>query len=143
MTWNPVVANVFRRLTRFHTTLYRLVGGRGLLAKNTLILTTRGRKTGREIGIPLLYVEDGGRLYIVASWGGSDTPPHWYLNLVANPEVGVEVAGRSARYRARSLSLEEAKPVWPKLLAIYPTYASYQQKTSRVIPVVELVPMQG
>jgi len=143
MNWNPIVATVLRRVTRFHTTLYRLVGGKGMLAKDTLILTTRGRKTGREVGIPLYYVEDGGRLYIVGSFGGSDTPPHWYLNLVKTPEVGVEVGGRSGRYRARTLAPEEAKPVWPKLLGMYPTYASYQEKTSRVIPVVELVPMQG
>jgi len=143
MTLNPVVANVLRRVTRFHATLYRLVGGKGLLAKNTLILTTRGRKTGRAVGIPLFYVEDGGRLYIVGSFGGNDVAPHWYLNLVKTPEVGVEVGGRSGRYRARTLPSEEAKPVWPKLLAMYPAYASYQQRTSRVIPVVELVPMQG
>ena len=110
------------------------------LNRNTLILTTRGRKTGREISKPLLHVKDGGRLYLVASYGGSDSAPAWYLNLTANPEVKVRI-GRSEKIcRARILTPDEAKRLWPKLLAIYPAYADYQKKTSRVIPVVELTP---
>jgi proline iminopeptidase len=93
------------------------------------------------VSVPLLYVEEDGNLYIVASFGGNDTPPGWYKNLVANPEVGVELHNQVQRYRARSLSPEETEKVWPKLLALYPTYADYQKKTARVIPVVELTPV--
>ena len=121
----------------------RAVGGRGLLGRHTLLLTTRGRKTGRDTAIPLFYVEDGGRFYVVASFGGNDTPPGWYRNLLAHPEVTVELGGARRRYRARSLEPAEAAPVWPKLLAMYPPYADYQKRTTRVIPVVELSPIEG
>jgi deazaflavin-dependent oxidoreductase (nitroreductase family) len=141
MEWNPLVATVLRGASRLHAGLYHVLGGAGFFNRNTLVLTTRGRKTGREIAVPLLYVEEGGRLYIVGSFGGSDTPPGWYRNLVAHPEVTAEVGGTSKRYRARTLGAEEAKPIWPKLLAIWPAYEGYQKKTARVIPVVELEPL--
>jgi F420H(2)-dependent quinone reductase len=141
MKMHPMAQGIVRGFSRFHTAVFRRFGpiGPGVFAKNTLILTTRGRKSGREIPTPLLYVEENGKLYIVASFGGNDVPPGWYRNLQVNPEVGVELPGAaSRRYRARSLSSEEAGPIWPKLLAIYPAYASYQKKTTRLIPIVEL-----
>jgi deazaflavin-dependent oxidoreductase (nitroreductase family) len=131
---------IVRGFSRLHTGLVRLVGGRGIVARNILVLVTRGRKTGRDVTAALLYVREGERLYIVASFGGHDVPPHWYRNLVADPAVRVEVDGTTGRYRARPLTPEEAKPIWPRLLAMYPAYASYQKKTARVIPVVELAP---
>ncbi len=140
MKINPIVAGVVRFLSQFHVAAYRLSGGWGPLNRNTLILTTRGRKSGRDISKPLLYFEDQGRIYLVASYGGNDSPPAWYLNLVKNPEVKAEV-GRSVRNcRARTLTQKEAKPIWPRLLAIYPAYAGYQKKTTRQIPIVELSP---
>src|SRR5262249_46479529 len=142
MEMNPVVKGMIRSFSRLHMSLFRWLGTAGPGAfRNTLILTTRGRKTGREVATPLLYVEEDGKLFIVASFGGSDTPPGWYLNLSANPDVSVESKNGSRSYRARSLRSEEAGKVWPKLLALYPTYASYQKKTTRVIPVVELTPI--
>jgi len=144
MKMHPMLQGVVRGFSRFHTTLFRKFGpmGPGVFGKHTLILTTRGRKSGREIPTPLLYIAENGKLYIVASFGGNDTPPGWYRNLQANPEVRVELnGGDSRRYRARSLGSEEAGPIWPKLLAIYPAYASYQKKTTRVIPIVELAPV--
>lgn len=143
MEWNPWVASLIRGVSRLHNGLYRTLGGAGFVNRNTLILTTSGRKTGRETSTPLYHVEDGGRLYIVGSFGGSDTPPGWYRNLVAHPDVAVEVGGTRGRYRARTLSQEEAKPIWPKLLAIWPGYEGYQKKTTRVIPVIELTPLSA
>ncbi len=140
MKTNPIQAQIIRWFSQFHVVTYRLWGGWGPLNRNTLILTTRGRKSGREISKPLLYFEDHGRVYIVASYGGSDTPPAWYLNLVRNPEVKVEIGRLAGTYRARTLSAEEAEPIWPRLLAVYPTYAEYQKKTTRTIPIVELAP---
>lgn len=138
---NPVIESVIRGVSRFHTQLFRWIGPIGLgLFRSTILVTTRGRKTGREVTTPLLYVEQDGNLYLVASFGGNDKPPGWYLNLVANPEVAVDLGKESRRYRARSLPSDEAGKVWPKLLELYPTYASYQKKTTRVIPVVELRP---
>ncbi len=140
MQIHPLVKGVIRGFSRFHQGLYRAFGGAGLLGKNTLILTTSGRKTGREISTPLLYVKEGEKLYLVASFGGSDTPPGWYLNLTKTPKVKAEVGSSSRFYVAKALSTEEAGPMWPKLLAMYPAYAGYQKRTTRVIPVVELTP---
>ncbi len=139
MKMHPIAEATVRGFSRLHTQMFRWIGLTGPGAfKNTLILTTRGRKTGKEIPTPLLYVEQDGKLYVVASFGGNDSPPGWYKNLLANPEVSVDIGKQSAKYRARSLTPEEAGKVWPKLLELYPTYASYQKKTTRVIPVVEL-----
>src|SRR5438874_5326989 len=125
MKMHPIAETVVRGFSRLHTQLFRLTGLTGPGAfKNTLILTTCGRKTGNEIATPLLYVEQDGKLYLVASFGGNDTPPGWYKNLLKNPEVSVEVDKQSAKYRARSLGTEEAGKIWPKLLELYPTYAS-------------------
>ena len=142
MQWNPWMVTAVRAMSRAHSALYRVLGGAGFMNRNTLILTTRGRKSNSDTpGIPLLYVEDGGRLYIVGSFGGSDTPPGWYRNLVVHPEVTAEVSSKNGRYRARTLTPDEAKPIWPRLLAIWPQYADYQKKTTRVIPVIELTPL--
>src|SRR5712671_976820 len=135
MEWNPMLANLVRGGSRLHAGLYRLLGGAGFLNRNTLVLTTRGRKTGRESSVPLYYVEDGGKFYVVGSFGGSDTPPGWYRNLVANPDVTVEVSGSTRTCRARTLGEGEATAIWPKLLAIWSAYESYQKRTTRVIPV--------
>ena len=141
MEWNPWMAALVRCTSRAHAGVYRMLGGIGFLNRNTLVLTTRGRKTGREISVPLLYVEEGGRLYIVASFGGSDTPPGWYRNLLVHPDVRAEVGATRRDYHARTLGADEAKPIWPKLLAIWPQYAEYQKRTSREIPIVELTPL--
>jgi F420H(2)-dependent quinone reductase len=139
MKMHPIAEGVVRGFSRLHTQLYRTFGLAGPGAfRSTLILTTKGRKSGKEIATPLLYVEEDGKLYIVASFGGNDTAPGWYKNLLVQPDVTVEREKESAAYRARSLGTDEAGKIWPKLLALYPTYASYQKKTTRVIPVVEL-----
>src|SRR5262249_34851208 len=124
-----------------HTTLYRMLGGKGFLGRDTAILTTRGRKPGRSISIPPSPIGRGDSVYVVASFGGSDVAPGWYKNLLVNPNVEVERDGVSGRYLARSLTPDEAKPVWPALLKMYPPYEAYQKRTARVIPVVELTPI--
>jgi deazaflavin-dependent oxidoreductase (nitroreductase family) len=118
--------------------LYRLFGGLSPFNWNKLVLTTRGRKTGREIATPLLFLERDGKLYVVASFGGSDTPPAWYLNLVSEPDVRVERGWSGATYRARTLTPGEKQALWPILVGMYPAYADYQRRTTRDIPVVEL-----
>ena len=140
MEMHPWLVTLARLGSQAHAGLYRLLGGSGFLNRNTLVLITRGRKTGRETPAPLLYVADGERLYVVASFGGSDTPPGWYRNLLVHPEVQAEVGGTTRRYHARPLAEDEAKPIWPRLLAIWPAYETYQKRTTRVIPIVELTP---
>ncbi len=140
MKVGPATEMVTRWFSWMHVNFYRTWGGSGPFNRNVLVLTTRGRKTGRTIPKPLIYYENEGRLYLVASYGGNDNHPAWYLNLVANPEVTVERGNERRTYRARTLSEAEAKGVWPGLIRIYPTYADYQKRTSRVIPLVELTP---
>src|SRR5262249_51549031 len=91
MRMHPAIESVVRVVSRLHVTGFRLFSGVGPLGRRTLILTTRGRRSGREIATPLFYVEDGGRLYVVASFGGNDVAPGWYKNLLVDPAVTVEV----------------------------------------------------
>jgi len=123
-----------------HAFFYRLTGGLGPFDRNICILTTRDRKTGREFSKPLWYYERRGRLNIIASNGGSDQPPAWHLNLVADPEVQVEIGWSRKRYRARTLSDEEAETLWSEILKRNPLYGLYQRMTSRRIPIVQLAP---
>jgi deazaflavin-dependent oxidoreductase (nitroreductase family) len=105
---------------------------------STLILTTKGRKTGETRKNPLIYQEHNGDYLIVASKGGWPKPPAWYLNLQANPEVEVQVLGDRFKARARTATPEEKPEMWNKMTATWPAYDDYQKKSDREIPVVVL-----
>lgn len=107
-----------------------------------LELTTVGRKSGQARSVMLTSpIQDGETIVIVASKGGEDSHPAWYLNLVANPEVEVAYAGAPKRpYAARVASAEERAELWPKVTSSYDNYAGYQRKTDREIPLVLLTP---
>ena len=105
---------------------------------NTLLLTTRGRKSGKRRRTALIYGEDGDRLVLVASRGGHKNHPAWYLNLVENPEVEVQVGADKFSARARTASPEEKARLWPLMTSIWPAYDDYQARTEREIPVVVL-----
>ena len=124
-----------------HGWLYRISNGKvaGKIGKApVLVLTTKGRKTDKERTNPLLYVTDGSSYAIVASAGGQDEQPAWYLNLVANPVVTIQIGSKTEGRIARVASAEEKARVWPALIAVYKTYDKYQTKTTREIPVVLL-----
>lgn len=104
----------------------------------TLILTTTGRRSGAERRNALIYGQHGDDYLVVASKGGADDPPAWYLNLQANPEVQVQVLGDRFTARARTATPEEKPVLWRTMTAEWPAYDEYQQKTERVIPVVIL-----
>jgi proline iminopeptidase len=105
----------------------------------SLLLTTTGRKSGEKFIFPLYYGETGdGSYIIVASKGGAPQHPGWYRNLVANPEVEVQVGTNKFRARARTAAGEEREGLWRKALEFWPPYADYQKKTEREIPVVVL-----
>ncbi|MEA2468417.1 MAG: hypothetical protein QOJ57_2543 [Thermoleophilaceae bacterium] len=104
----------------------------------TLILTTKGRKSGEERKTPLIYQEHDGDYLVVASKGGADKPPAWYLNLEENPDVQVQVKGDRFPARARTAGPEEKPEMWRKMAATWPAYDDYQKKTDREIPVVVL-----
>jgi len=124
-----------------HVERYRAtdgVEGHDWNGTQTLLLTTTGRKSGQERTTPLIYGVDGDSFLIVASKGGSDEAPAWYLNLSENPEVEVQVKADRFRARARTASAEEKPEFWRRMVAEWPSYDEYQENTDREIPVVVL-----
>jgi deazaflavin-dependent oxidoreductase (nitroreductase family) len=106
----------------------------------TLLLTTQGRKSGKRRRTALIYGKDGDNYVVVASRGGHAKHPAWYLNLVANSEVEVQVGSDKFSARAHTATTEEKGRLWQMMVSVFPTYADYQAKTKRDIPVVVLVP---
>lgn len=104
----------------------------------TLLLTTTGRKSGEERTTPLIYAPYGDAFTIVASKGGSDAPPAWYLNLTEQPEVEVQVLADRFQARARTAGPDEKPGIWKTMVSEWPAYDQYQASTEREIPVVVL-----
>ena len=104
----------------------------------TLLLTTVGCKSGAPRMLPLIYGQDGDDYIIVASKGGFPEHPAWYNNLVAQPEVQVQVAADKFAARAITIGGERRQKLWDIMAEIWPPYIDYQQKTDRHIPVVVL-----
>ena len=103
-----------------------------------LLLFTKGRKSGEERINALIFQPDGDDYLIVASRGGTDAPPAWYLNLEADPEVEVQVKGDRFKAHARIADDAEKPRMWEKMVEAWPDYDRYQEKTDRTIPVVVL-----
>jgi F420H(2)-dependent quinone reductase len=122
---------------------YRLSGGKVMgrfpSGAPVCLLTSIGRRSGKRRTVPLLYLEDGEDLIVVASQGGAPQDPGWYRNLAANPSAEVEIGHKRFAVSARRVDEEEKSRLWPRLVAIYPPYESYQQRTSRRIPVMRLI----
>ena len=114
--------------------------GRRLVDNDMCLLTTTGRRSRKQHTVPLLYLRDGERLIVIASWGGRDEHPHWYLNLLANPDANVQILGDRWPVVATTASPDERAIWWPKVLAAYDGYAVYESRTDREIPVVFLDP---
>jgi len=130
-----------RLLGRVHTSLWQLLGGKlgsGFGRAPFMMLTTTGRKSGRPRTTPVLYLREGPDLIVVASFGGNDMHPAWYLNLVRSPEARVVVDGRQRRLFAHKVSPEEKKRIWPRLIELYPNFDLYQRRTRREIPLLRL-----
>lgn len=104
----------------------------------TLLLTTTGRRSGQSRTTPLIYGRDGERYLVVASRGGTPAHPAWYENLVAQPEVQVQVMADRFTARARTATPAERPALWKTMAAIWPPYDEYQARTMREIPVVVL-----
>ncbi len=104
----------------------------------TLLLTTRGRKSGTLRRTPLIYGRDGDRYLLVASNGGSSRHPAWYLNVSAHPDVTVQVRADTFTARARTAAAEERRRLWPRMAELFPRYETYQAQTDRELPVVIL-----
>jgi deazaflavin-dependent oxidoreductase (nitroreductase family) len=129
---------VIRAAGRVQAIWLRLVRGHGPFSTELLVLTTRGRMSGRSRSAALLYLEHDRRRYVVASFAGSARPPGWYLNLIADPHVTVELKGIRSPAVARELSSDEADALWPALDGYFPPFADYRAHVSRRIPVVEI-----
>jgi F420H(2)-dependent quinone reductase len=145
------VPGLIRAMSRAHVWVYRRTGGRigrrwrlGAAFPRGIpvcLLTTRGRRSGQPRTAPLVYLADGDRAVVVASQGGLARHPQWYLNLCAHPEVTVLTGARVMTMRARTATAQERAELWPRLVALYADYDSYQSWTEREIPVVVLDPV--
>jgi proline iminopeptidase len=124
-----------------HVRRYQETGGKEGYHWNgvtTLILTTTGRRSGRQRSKGLIFGEDGANYLVVASNGGSPGHPGWYLNLRDHPEVEVQVKDDRFRARARTAEGAERERLWELMAKIWPAYDDYQRRTDRQIPVVVL-----
>jgi deazaflavin-dependent oxidoreductase (nitroreductase family) len=126
-----------------HVRQYEATGGKvghSWNGTSCLILRTVGRKSGEVRKFPLIYGRDGENYVIVASKGGAPEHPGWYLNLLAQPQVEIQVLDRVIPVTARTGSAQDKARVWPTMTAEWPQYDEYQAKTERDIPVVLLQP---
>ena len=116
-----------------------LGGGEGMLT--TLLLTTTGRKSGKQLIIPLIYRPTGdGGYCVIASKGGAPSHPAWYLNLETDPEVHLQVVNDRFKAVARVAEGEERSGLWQAMVDYYAPYTDYQAATDRQIPVVVFDP---
>lgn len=126
---------------RIHPALYRWSGGRiggRLMGMPVLLLTTRGRRTGRERTCALLYHPYDSAFVVIASKLGSPTDPAWWKNLEARPEAQIRVGAERIPVRARRAEGEEREELWRAVVDTQPEYAAYAERTPREIPVVVL-----
>ncbi|HYD08946.1 MAG TPA: nitroreductase/quinone reductase family protein [Acidimicrobiales bacterium] len=123
-----------------HRSLFTMTSGRiggQVMGMEALVLTTTGRRSGepRRNMLTTPIVETN-RLVLVASWGGDDRHPQWFLNVRANPDVEITRAGETRAYRAREATAAERAELWPRVVDTYKGYGGYQTKTEREIPLV-------
>lgn len=141
---NALIDTGFKIMNVVHRNLFEATKGRlgGTVAgMPALILETTGRKSGQPRSTMLTApVEDGGDIVLVASKGGDDRHPAWYLNLQANPEVTITMGGRTFPAVARDATAEEKAELWPRIVEGYKGYAGYRERTDRDIPVVICTP---
>lgn len=115
--------------------------GAPALTVPSLLLITTGRKSGKKYIFPLFYGSAGNSYFVIASKGGAPQHPGWYRNILANPDVEVQVGTKKMQARARTAAGEERLRLWKKALEFWPPYADYQLMTERQIPVVVLDPI--
>jgi len=130
-------------ITRTHIALYRKTGGKlggRYRGSPVLLLTTTGRRSGQPRTMPLLYIDDGDRKVVAASYLGAEHHPAWYHNLLAQPEVTVQAGSAVQPMRAEVADPAERARLWSPLVKMYPTYDDYQAKTERQIPIIVLTP---
>lgn len=130
-------------LSKAHLVIQRLSRGRLLgrvAGMPVLLLTTTGRRSGKARTTPLTFFQDGNDFVVIASNGGSDRAPDWWLNLQHDPRAVVEIGREELTVTARNAPAEQRERLWVEITATYSGYAKYQSKTARRIPVVLLTP---
>lgn len=136
-----LVRSATKYLGALHRLLYRTSGGRiggRLWDLPVVLLTTTGRKSGKQRTVPLCSLRDGEDVVVIASYGGLDQPPAWWLNLEANPHAEL-LAGRERRtVTARNAGPDERQRLWAELTSRAPGYLEYERRTDREIPIVIL-----
>jgi F420H(2)-dependent quinone reductase len=148
---SPRTAAIIKQMSRLQVRVFRLTNGRvgstwriGAGFRKpvpTLLLDHVGRRSGTTFTTPLLYLEDGADLVVVASQGGLPKNPQWYPNLLAHPDTTVRIRKEGVRpVRARTATPEERADLWPRLVELYADFAKYATWTDREIPVVVLEP---
>jgi F420H(2)-dependent quinone reductase len=133
------VVLLMKYFARAHIWVYQRTNGRlgaKLLWFPAALITTTGRKTGQPRTTPTLYLRDGERIVLHASFGGRTEHPGWYRNLKSNPKVHIQIRGEHLDLIARDASEDERNCYWSKLIRIYPPYQGYRQAADRVIPLV-------
>ncbi|MEZ0051206.1 deazaflavin-dependent oxidoreductase (nitroreductase family) [Mycobacterium sp. MAA66] len=134
------VGTAIKWMSRAQTWIFKKSGGRlgdkFLRGAEVGILTTTGRKTGEKRDSPLLFLQEGSRIVLVASQGGRATNPMWYLNLQADPAVSFQTKRDVLQLVARDATAAERDEYWPKLDAMYPDFVNYRSYTDREIPIV-------
>jgi deazaflavin-dependent oxidoreductase (nitroreductase family) len=137
------LALLMKYFARAHIWVYRRTKGRlgaKLLWFPAALITTTGRTTGRQYTTPTLYLRDGDRVVLPASFGGRDSHPGWYRNLKADPKVHIQIRGDHFGLVARDATNDERNRYWPKLIRMYPPYRGYLKAAGRVIPLVVCEP---
>ena len=138
------VAALRRFTSGMNKSLYRLTGGAvggKMGGRPILLLTTVGRKSGKERVTPLLYLPEGDHFVVIASNWGEANHPMWWLNLQANPRAKIQVGRKTIPVTARRASPEERQRLWPVITSKYSNYADYQKGITREIPVIILTPI--
>jgi deazaflavin-dependent oxidoreductase (nitroreductase family) len=136
--------NAFQIITGIHIGLYKATGGAiggSMAGGKILLLTTKGRKTGKERTVPVMFIEDdAGHPVVCASKAGAPENPLWFENLKATPAVTYQIGSKTTAASAEIAGPELRDQLWKKLTAKYPNFLSYEKKTTRVIPMVTLKP---
>ncbi len=128
---------------RFYVFLYRLTGGKlggRVQGLGVLLLTTTGRKTGKERVTPLGYFQEDGCYVITASYAGNDSNPAWFYNLKSHPQVEIQIGNRKLTASAEIADPALREHLWARLVQLSPAYGAYEKRTSRQIPMVLLRP---
>ena len=143
--WQPIPTTDISLRGEEHVRLYRETNGEQGYMWNgvpTLLLTTRGRKSGEPRTIAIIYTPYKDSWVIIASKGGSPTHPKWYLNLLDDPNVELQVKADRFQAVARTAPSPEREEIWAECIKHWPNYDIYQSRTERLIPVVVLDPVK-